>query len=173
MENKFKFTWTMSKTLSQFRTLLLSKFGNQAIISIYTLIHRFKQKCLFDTAAPSTQCHSPNLQHWLFVSAFIHVRNESIFRGMIDIHERFEVNWIKIDQLMSLALLFYYLMLNIFRMLIQPSSGTCDLFVELFYGLYFSGTMRVGVTLWFGWVVWYPDAGWSLHPDTTPKRQKV
>ena len=42
-----------------------------------------------------------------------------------------------------------------------PSSGACDLFVELFHGLYCSGTMCVGVTLWFGWggVVWYPDAG--------------
>ena len=31
---------------------------------------------------------------------------------------------------MSLALLFHYLMLNMFRMLIHPSSGACDLFVE-------------------------------------------
>jgi len=38
-----------------------------------------------------------------------------------------------------------------FRMLIYPSSGACDLFVELFYGLYCSGSMCVGVTLWFGW----------------------
>jgi len=38
--------------------------------------------------------------------------------------------------LMSLALLFHYLMLNMFRMLIHPSSGACDLFVELFHGLY-------------------------------------
>jgi len=29
---------------------------------------------------------------------------------------------------MSLALLFHYLMLNVFRMLIHPSSGACDLF---------------------------------------------
>jgi hypothetical protein len=36
-------------------------------------------------------------------------------------------------------------------MLIHPSSGACDLFVELFHGLCCSGTMRVGVTLWFGW----------------------
>ena len=30
--------------------------------------------------------------------------------------------------------------------------------------------MCVGATLWFGWggVVWYPDADFSLHPDTTP-----
>jgi len=27
----------------------------------------------------------------------------------------------------------------------------CDLLVELFHGLYSSGTMCVGVTLWFGW----------------------
>ena len=51
---------------------------------------------------------------------------------------------------MSLAFLFNYLMLNMFRELIQPSSGACDLFVELFHGLCCSGTMRVGVRLWFG-----------------------
>jgi len=52
---------------------------------------------------------------------------------------------------MSLALLFHYLLLNMFRMLIHPSSGACDLFDELFHGLYWSGSMRVGVTVWFGW----------------------
>jgi hypothetical protein len=78
---------------------------------------------------------------------------------------------------MSLALLFHYLMLNIFRMLIHPSSVACDLFVELFHGLYCSGTMCVGVTVWFGWggVVWCGVVSgcrlkqcFSLHPDTTP-----
>ena len=52
---------------------------------------------------------------------------------------------------MSLALLFHYLMLNMFQMLIHPSSQACDLFVELFHVLYCSGTMYVGVTLLFGW----------------------
>jgi len=52
---------------------------------------------------------------------------------------------------MSLAFLFHYLMLNMFRMLIRPSSGACDLFVGLFHGLYCSGSMRVGVMWWFGW----------------------
>jgi len=63
--------------------------------------------------------------------------------------------------LMSLALLFLYLMLNMFRMLIHPSSGAFELFVELFHGLYCSGSKCVGATLWFGWggVVWYPYAG--------------
>ena len=51
---------------------------------------------------------------------------------------------------MSLALLFLYLMFNMFRMLIHPSSLACDLFVELFHGLYCSGSMCVGATLWFG-----------------------
>ena len=55
---------------------------------------------------------------------------------------------------MSLAFLFHYLMLKMFRMLIHPSSGPFDLFVELFHGLYCSGTMCVGVG-----VVWYPYAG--------------
>ena len=35
---------------------------------------------------------------------------------------------------------------NMFRILVHPSSGACDLFIELFHGLYCSGTMRVGVT---------------------------
>ena len=52
---------------------------------------------------------------------------------------------------MSHTLLFHYLLLNMFRMLIHPSSGACDLFVELFHGLYCSGSMCVGVTLWFVW----------------------
>jgi hypothetical protein len=34
---------------------------------------------------------------------------------------------------MSLVFLFRYLMLNMFRVLIHPSSGACDLFVELFF----------------------------------------
>ena len=52
---------------------------------------------------------------------------------------------------MSLVSLFHYLMLNMFRILIHPSLGTCDLIIELFHGLYCSGSMCVGVTLWFGW----------------------
>jgi len=34
--------------------------------------------------------------------------------------------------------------------LIHPFSAACDLFVELFHRLYCSGSMCVGVTLWFG-----------------------
>ena len=48
---------------------------------------------------------------------------------------------------MSLALLFHYLLLNMFRMLIHPSSGACDLFIELFHGC----IVLVRFTLWFGW----------------------
>ena len=44
---------------------------------------------------------------------------------------------------MSLAFLFHYLMLNMFRMLIHPSSVACDLFVELFHGLYCSVRIEV------------------------------
>ena len=71
---------------------------------------------------------------------------------------------------MSLALLFLYLKLNMFRMLIHPSSGACDLFVELFHGLYCSGSMCVGVTLWFGCggvvSVCRLKQCFSLHTDT-------
>ena len=51
---------------------------------------------------------------------------------------------------MSLALLFHYLLINMFRMLVHPSSGACNLFVELFHVLYCDGSMCVGVTVWFG-----------------------
>jgi len=39
---------------------------------------------------------------------------------------------------MSLVLLFHYLMFNMFRILLHPSSEACDLFVELFHVLYSS-----------------------------------
>ena len=74
---------------------------------------------------------------------------------------------------MSLALLFHYLMLNMFRMLIHPSSGACDLLIELFHGLYCSGSMCVGVTLWFGWggvvSVCRLKQCFSLHTTTPPQ----
>jgi len=70
---------------------------------------------------------------------------------------------------MSLALLFHYLMLNMFRMLIHTSSGAGDLFVGLFHGLYCSGSMRVGVTLWFDWGGVVSGCRFSLHPDITPQ----
>ena len=73
-----------------------------------------------------------------------HVAGYAVY-NKINLH-----SWTKTN-LMSLAFLLHYLMLNIFRMLIHPSSGACDLFVELFHGLYCSGSMCVGVTLWFGW----------------------
>ena len=44
---------------------------------------------------------------------------------------------------MSLAFLFHYLMFNMYRMLIHPSSGACDLFDELFRELYFSVRIEV------------------------------
>jgi len=76
---------------------------------------------------------------------------------------------------MSLAFLFQYLMLNMFRMLIHPSLGACDLFVELFHGLYCSGSMCVGVILWFGWggvvSVFRLKPAYGYHTTTTvPQR---
>jgi len=44
---------------------------------------------------------------------------------------------------MSLALLFHYLLLNMFRMLIHPSSGACDLFDVLSHVLYCSVRIEV------------------------------
>jgi len=44
---------------------------------------------------------------------------------------------------MSLALLFPYLLLNMFRMLIHTSSGACDLSDALLHGLYCSVRIEV------------------------------
>ena len=49
---------------------------------------------------------------------------------------------------MSLALLFHYVLLNMFRMLIFRS---LRIIVDLFHVLYCSGSMCVSVTVWFGW----------------------
>ena len=47
---------------------------------------------------------------------------------------------------MALDLLFHYLMLNMFWILVHPSSGACDLFVELFHGLYGSVSLQSNTT---------------------------
>ena len=52
---------------------------------------------------------------------------------------------------MSLVLLFHYSLLNMFRLLVHPSSGSCDLFVDLFHVLFSYGSMCVSVMVWFGW----------------------
>jgi len=70
---------------------------------------------------------------------------------------------------MSLALFFHYLMLNMFRMLIHPSSGVCVLFFELFHGLYCSGSMLVGVTLWFDWGGVVSVCRLQLHQSKTTR----
>jgi hypothetical protein len=45
--------------------------------------------------------------------------------------------------MMPPALLFHYLLLNVFRMLVHPSTGACDLFVDLYHGLYCSVRMEL------------------------------
>ena len=71
---------------------------------------------------------------------------------------------------MSLALLFHYLTFNMFRMLTRPSSGACDLFVELFHGLYCSGSMCwCYVVVWLGWcsIRMRAEANTSNQSNTT------
>ena len=62
---------------------------------------------------------------------------------------------------MSLALLFHYLLLNMFRMLVHPSSGACDLL--WIYFMCYIALVRCVLVLRCGsaGVVWYPYAGWS------------
>jgi len=74
-------------------------------------------------------------------------------------------SWIKRDQLDVTCFIISLFTAQHVWMLIHPFSGACDLFVELFHGLYCSGSMWVGVTLWFGWcgVV----SGCRLKPEIT------
>ena len=52
---------------------------------------------------------------------------------------------------MSLALLFHCLLLNMFRMLVHPSSGACDLLRIYFMCCIALVRCVFGVRLWFGW----------------------
>ena len=60
---------------------------------------------------------------------------------------------------MSFVLLFHYLLLNVFRMLVHPSSGACDLLRIYFMGCI--ALVRCVLVLRCGsaGVVWYPYAG--------------
>ena len=82
-------------------------------------------------------------------------------------------SWIKIDQLMSLVLLFHYLLLNMFRMLVHPSSGSCDLLWIYFMGCI--ALVRSVLVLRYGsaGVVWYPYAGWSASASNKHKVDTV
>ena len=62
---------------------------------------------------------------------------------------------------MALILLFHYLLLNMFRMLVHPSSGACNL-LWIYFMCCFS-LVRCVLVLQCGLagVVWYPYAGWS------------
>ena len=65
---------------------------------------------------------------------------------------------------MSLALLHYhYLLLNMFRMLVHPSSGACDLL--WIYFMYCIALVRCVLVLRCGsaGVVWYPYAGLTFE----------
>jgi hypothetical protein len=68
---------------------------------------------------------------------------------------------------MSLALLFHYLLLNMFRMLVHPSSEACYLL-----WIYFMWCIALVPTVWFGWggVVSFCRLKqcFSLQKDTTP-----
>ena len=60
---------------------------------------------------------------------------------------------------MSFALLFHYLMLNMFRMLVHPSSGACDLFLSYFMGCIALVRRVLVLRCGSAGVVWYPYAG--------------
>jgi len=54
---------------------------------------------------------------------------------------------------MSQFMKFYFTssVLNMFRILIHPSSGACDFSVVSPHRLYVLGSMCVGVLVWLGW----------------------
>ena len=104
---------------------------------------------------------SSSVPRFLHVGLFL---STITYKCLLSVEER-ETN------LMSLALLFHYLLLNMLRMLIQPSSGACDLFVELFHGLCCSGSMHVGVTVWFGYHTTPPRPNHNVTPTCIEPEQ--
>ena len=60
---------------------------------------------------------------------------------------------------MSLVLLFHHLLLNIFRMLVHPSSGACDLLRFYFMGCIVLVRCVLVLRCGSAGVVWYPYAG--------------
>jgi hypothetical protein len=72
---------------------------------------------------------------------------------------------------MSLALLFHHLLLNMFRMLVHPSSGAATYcgFISCVVLLWFDVCWRYGVVR-LGWcgIIMQAEACFSLHNDTTP-----
>ena len=74
--------------------------------------------------------------------------------------------------MMSLALLFHYLLLNMFRMLVHPSSGVCDL-LWIYFMCCISLVRRVlvlrcGSAGWCGTLCRLKHQCFSLHKDTAP-----
>jgi len=78
-------------------------------------------------------------------------------------------SWIKIDQLDVTSFIISLFTAQHVSNVSTSILRSLRLTVDLLNGLYCSGSMCVGDTLWFGWggVVLYLDTGWSLHPDTT------
>ena len=70
---------------------------------------------------------------------------------------------------MSFILLFHHLLLNMFRMLVHPSSGACDLL--WIYFMCCIALVRCVLVLRCGsaGVVWYPYAGWSTSVLSSKK----
>ena len=125
--------------------------------ALATEVPQSANSCIWQTEDRVWAAYLPTGKHQTLKPSFRHSNYECSL-----------VSWIETN-LMWLAFLFHYLMLNMFRMLIHPSSGACDLFVELFHGLYCSGSMRVGVMLWFGWSTSASAYIW-IPPHTIPAK---
>ena len=61
--------------------------------------------------------------------------------------------------MISLALLFHYLLLNMFRMLVHPSSGACNLLRISLMGYIVLDRRVLVLRCGSAGVVWYPYAG--------------
>jgi len=72
-------------------------------------------------------------------------------------------SWIKIDQLDVNCFIISLFTAQHVSNVSTSIFKSLRLTVDLFRVLYCSGSMFVGVTVWFGWVVWYPYAGWSTN----------
>ena len=68
----------------------------------------------------------------------------------------YKMCWIKLDQLDVTRFIISLFTAQHVSNVSKSIFRSLRLIVDLFHVLYFSGSMCIGVTVWFGWVVWYP-----------------
>jgi len=83
---------------------------------------------------------------YIYIYIYIYIYNTTLLRSLI-----VQCNWIKIDQLDVTCFIISLFNAQHVSDVNTSILRSLRLICELFHGLYCSGSMCVGVTVWFGW----------------------